>query len=435
MFYGSDNSCGVDSASCPPKKAVKTNFPSTVKVVGKTGVCDIVVPMWDTIGCAEDNIVRLFDKGDCVCFEGLYYFSKKDENVSKPTNTENWTKGYTRCELLKPLDGEALCELISAFEKPAEKVGTKDLVLVSSADGCSLKALSPHSIVTSDDNSVTVVAKTGEDGAITYDLKVVHPDDVKVTDLAISGNDITITLSDGTSFTKTITHPAGTTDVKLTDATIDTTANTITYTFSDGTSFTKPHPAGGAGASITNIEHVYNNATGELTVTSSDGSESAPQNSHEAAMYPSGQWKCIIPVEAADGSTPAADPLLFKANVKRTAGYGMIVDASTGEIKISKEGIYLIDLRGSTSAVAATGGSDKYILRMSLKPSGGAYAPLHGLEALARDGNVGERVVKTRHMSLPLDVGDTLTVQIVATTGVLHVDGFEGRIAFQSSKP
>jgi len=119
----------------------------TVRVVGHTGYCDIRVPMWDTIGCEDDNIVRMYNKGQCTCLDGEYWFAKHDKVVSKPgTSDADWEGPYTKCELLKPT--------------------------------------TTHT-------------------------------DVFISDMKIDGNTLTITRSDGTTYTDTITHPAQSAPVKV----------------------------------------------------------------------------------------------------------------------------------------------------------------------------------------------------------------------------
>lgn len=64
-------------------------------------VVDIVVDVWDDPGCAGDNVVRVYNKDECVFKDGYYYWSLEDMNVDMPP-TAKWSEGSTKCEMLKP---------------------------------------------------------------------------------------------------------------------------------------------------------------------------------------------------------------------------------------------------------------------------------------------------------------------------------------------
>jgi len=73
-------------------------------VVGKKAIIEISVDVWDTIGCDTDNIVRVYNKDDCVYSDGLFYWSLVDKNIDKPPSPR-WSVGYTKCKMLKPSEG------------------------------------------------------------------------------------------------------------------------------------------------------------------------------------------------------------------------------------------------------------------------------------------------------------------------------------------
>ena len=106
---GFNTSCGSSSASSAPAN-IEYVDPSCssnpvvkdkLQVVGKQAVIHITVDVWDTIGCADDNIVRVYKKGKCVYKDGLFYWSLEDGNVDAPPSAK-WTRGYEDCELLNP---------------------------------------------------------------------------------------------------------------------------------------------------------------------------------------------------------------------------------------------------------------------------------------------------------------------------------------------
>lgn len=72
-----------------------------LRVVGKKAIIELAVDVWDTIGCETDNIVRMYNTNDCVYSDGLFYWSLEDKNIDKPPSPK-WTRGYTKCEMLKP---------------------------------------------------------------------------------------------------------------------------------------------------------------------------------------------------------------------------------------------------------------------------------------------------------------------------------------------
>ena len=248
-----------------------------------------------------------------------------------------------------------------------------DKIIVVADDGtCKKKVLRPYPDVVSADGSVTVTPSTDAGGKTTYDLK------------ADSGD----------------------------------------------------------AASITNVTHEYDNATGDLTVTSSDGTESVPQNSHEADMYPSMQFKCKIPTATDSTTTTAAlnpVPLASMGNRSQAYGAGWALDAA-GTWTVPKTGIWLVDFRTLYNAVAGSNPLDDYTVRLNVNGT-----PLQGLSCAARDSGsnpygdysqpLTTRSSLTRTMAVPLNAGDVVSGEIEAVQGVMHISGFEGRMAYQSSLP
>ena len=81
--------CKPDTAPCEQKACINKNTIS------------IDVDIWDDPGCEGDNVVRLYNTGECVFHDGYFYFSLEDMNVDKPP-TAKWSEPYTKCEMLKP---------------------------------------------------------------------------------------------------------------------------------------------------------------------------------------------------------------------------------------------------------------------------------------------------------------------------------------------
>lgn len=79
---------------------VPTQLPSTTRVVGESGRQFLTTPVWDSVGCGTDNIVRVYNVNQCVYHNGLYYWSQRDGNISEPGVGEGWTDGKTICEVL-----------------------------------------------------------------------------------------------------------------------------------------------------------------------------------------------------------------------------------------------------------------------------------------------------------------------------------------------
>lgn len=117
-----NNTCNLKDDGC--SSDLQYIVEPTVKVTGHTGHCDIKVPMWDTIGCETDNIVRVYNKGECSCLDGEYWFATKDTVVTKPVaGSTDWEGGYSQCELLRPLNAEKLCEVMNTFPVSTAKIG------------------------------------------------------------------------------------------------------------------------------------------------------------------------------------------------------------------------------------------------------------------------------------------------------------------------
>lgn len=120
----SQNYCGTEGDEYCGHDDLDQTAKSTVRVSGHTGYCDIKVPAWDTVGCEEDNIVRVYAKGECTCLDGKYWFAKNDTTVTKPSEgSADWEGGFDKCELLRPLNAQKLCEVINTFPVSSNKIG------------------------------------------------------------------------------------------------------------------------------------------------------------------------------------------------------------------------------------------------------------------------------------------------------------------------
>lgn len=109
LGFGTNSaSCGGTPSTTPegveyvdPTCDVVTQVEDKLRVVGKKAVMHITVDVWDTIGCDGDNIVRMYNEGDCVYKDGLYYWSTQNSNVDTPPSAK-WTDGKTKCDMLRP---------------------------------------------------------------------------------------------------------------------------------------------------------------------------------------------------------------------------------------------------------------------------------------------------------------------------------------------
>lgn len=73
----------------------------TIKVSGKQAFVSLQIPVWDDVGCAADNIFRVYNTDDCVYHDGKFYWSLFDGNTDKPPS-QKWSEGVTKCSMLKP---------------------------------------------------------------------------------------------------------------------------------------------------------------------------------------------------------------------------------------------------------------------------------------------------------------------------------------------
>lgn len=88
---------GVGGCGCSPKAT--SSCKSEACIVRK--LKGLQVDVWDDPGCATDNVVRIYNKTDCVEHEGYMYWPKEDMTISMPPSPD-WTVGKTVCEALKP---------------------------------------------------------------------------------------------------------------------------------------------------------------------------------------------------------------------------------------------------------------------------------------------------------------------------------------------
>lgn len=66
-------------------------------------VIDLTVDIWDDPGCDGDNVVRVFNEGECTYKDGYFYWSLEDLNVEMPPSAK-WSEPSTKCEMLQPTD-------------------------------------------------------------------------------------------------------------------------------------------------------------------------------------------------------------------------------------------------------------------------------------------------------------------------------------------
>mgnify|MGYP003505576875 FL=1 len=116
-----DQACG-DTGGCAPV--------DKLKVVGKKAVQQLQFDIWDTIGCADDNIVRVYNKGQCVVENCKIYKPLADNTIDQPSVgvtkvPPTWEGGVTLCEALSGalLDPASLCKTLHKFAYNGAVVG------------------------------------------------------------------------------------------------------------------------------------------------------------------------------------------------------------------------------------------------------------------------------------------------------------------------
>lgn len=165
---GFGSSCGTSSNSPTGIEYVdqncgdgNTEVVDKLRVVGKKAVIHLTVDVWDSIGCEDDNIVRMFDQGDCIYKDGLFYWSLEDMNIDTPPSAK-WSEGISKCEMLQPGTGtgsvgpqgpqgpQGPAGPQGPKGDPGDGGGTTTLV-----DGCSGSTLASGSAVVTRDNPVS----------------------------------------------------------------------------------------------------------------------------------------------------------------------------------------------------------------------------------------------------------------------------------------
>lgn len=108
-----DQNCATET--CPP-------VVDKLKIVGKQAIQQMQLPVWDSIGCKEDNIVRVYNKNQCVVQDCLIYSSEVDSNIDEPKVgaakvPPTYKGGFTLCEVYKGalIDASNLCKVFHQF--------------------------------------------------------------------------------------------------------------------------------------------------------------------------------------------------------------------------------------------------------------------------------------------------------------------------------
>lgn len=106
---------GCVAGDCPPTV-------DKLKVVGKQAIQQMQLPVWDSIGCKEDNIVRVYDKDQCVVQDCLIYSSEVSSNIDEPKvgaakAVPTYKGGFTLCQVYKGalIDPSNICKVLHQF--------------------------------------------------------------------------------------------------------------------------------------------------------------------------------------------------------------------------------------------------------------------------------------------------------------------------------
>ena len=162
----SDLDCKVDDKSCEGDLVIPTEISSTTHVVGKSGMKILTLSVWDTVGCRDDNIVRVYNKDQCVYHNDRIYWSLEDDNITEPGSSK-WTTGVTLCQALKGTEGSRMATpALTAKFIPIDvgsAIATSTPVINDSG------AFSHGGFVYSDANTKAIVPVTG---LYKYDMRV-----------------------------------------------------------------------------------------------------------------------------------------------------------------------------------------------------------------------------------------------------------------------
>lgn len=425
--FNSGSSCnGAGGDYCLPE--LDYTVKPTVRVTGKTGYCEIKVQMWDTIGCEEDNIVRVYNEGDCVCLDGKYYFSKIDKNLDKPgVDTTTWSEGYSQCDLLNPL--------LDKYISDASISGRT--ITITRSDGETFDILLPEDkdtyghVLNNGDGTYTWINADGSTGdSWTGSPHPQFPDDVHVTDFTIDGDVATVTLSDGTSFTQAITHPSGSPEKYIVDAVIDPVAGTITYTYNDGTSFTKPHPAGvGGGASF---EQDLNDATGKLTTTVDDTTKVV--NVADPSLFPSGAIHAVDNLPTALGTGDIEPVPLYRDGTEEASGGVTVSDTGITLPKAGRWHIHIRVLAQLHDVANNLTGSERTKVQL-IKPNGDVATAIkyETADFIAIPEAQDKREINQKHITKFLEAGE-YHWKIVNSTAKVNINSIQSDFIFISNE-
>ena len=441
---------------------------------------ELSLPFWPSCTAAGPNCVSSFGEGACAVdlvpvlnadgspalnscgnpiIRPLIFESEVPRNTDRPrdgakANPKTWSGGYTPCEYLNrpvtvnkngalhypgPADSR-LCSIgcgeidnkgivwkqnpAGKFELSLGQIGVDKSGNPVMAGACLATCGSVVSVVAIDDSKPGVTTITLSDGTVISGPEV--DNDVKVASFGLAGNVLTITMTDGATFTTTL--PA-TADAFVTAINIDGSGN-VTLTRNNGLPplTAKIQFPAGTGPSITDLGSTVNNLTGMVSVTSSDGNDTAFRID-APEMFPSA-W---VRVGTTNNQGVSGDkPPNVSISTGKSNLFGGFSYNAAGHLVVPKAGIYRIMYRaaaiGQMQGLYPTG--QRCLVKLMI--NGVQFSQL--TEDDHTGTHTGEELNDFREHILEFAQGDTITINTAEETPTHWLDAYDITINLVSGK-
>lgn len=442
-------------------------------IFDESGGHQVTLPYWEPCN-SGGNCASVYNKDVCVIeripngkhdscgnplYDELIFTSLENKNTDQPSigaakTPPTWDGPYTDCEYFNrpvtvnkngdlhyPGDSDTrLCSI------GCNEIDNKGIVWKKNADNkmeltlgqigvdrngkpvmagaCLVTCNTAVTVTAIDDSKPGTTSITLSDGTVISGPEV--DNDVKVSGFSQNGGQLTITMTDGSTFTTTL--PA-TSDGYVTAISINN-SGMVTLTRNNGLPQLTAQivfPAVAA-PSITNLGSSVNNETGEVTVTSSDGTPTkfridAPE------MFPSA-WVRVGTTnnKGVNGDKPP--------NVSLTAGksnlFGGFGYNAAGHLVVPKNGVYNIMYRvaviGQMQGLYPAG--QRCVCKLMIDST--MFSQL--IEDDHSGTHIGEELNDFREHIIPLDKGATISISTAEETATHWLDAYDIVISFQSGK-
>ena len=311
-----------------------------------------------------------YDKGECIIDCGKWRVALVENPTVSPACSDKLPTAQHQWS-----DKMTMCELIAWIAANNDKYIT----------GLSISG-----------DTITATRKDGT----TFPVTVLHPDRIKVTGFTIDGDKVTITQSNGDVFTQTITHPAPMEDIHMDGAVLDCDNQTITYHYTDGSTLVEQHVCGGD-APATTFTETTDDHTGETTLKVNGVTQKF--NHDDVTMHPHCGVHSVSP-----GAGQEFDPVPLTETGKSISAGGANVDVASSTWVLPKAGEWDIWLRTLVQLVNVNNnlGAGEKVKIDIVGPDGNVFGVKYeGDDFIAIPQAQGKREINTKFITRTLPAG------------------------------